>query len=416
METAAPLFGAALCCFAAVMLSCAANAQTASAASSENAAADSIRREALEKNYEPVSLSRFADSVNHARYSYKDSVPPYEIYTERQIAGIAENMLYMQNPDGGWAKNYDYARKYSQPELEKLRASLRTVKPVAYGKKQTARESTLDNRNIYSQIEYLSLVYGQLPDPRYIDCMERALEWILGAQHPRSGGFTGADVYAVTYNDDVMTGTLRVLRDIAENSERYGFFSDDSRRRAAAAYRRGIDCILNTQIAVRTADGGKILTAWCQQHDHETLEPIWARTFEPPSVTACESVGIIELLMEEKNPSEQVKIAVASACEWLSRPDIIIKGKKLVRKSAAAEVLNGRYSDYEQILEDDENAPDLWARFYDLETMAPLWCDRDRRFCASFNDMSRERRNGYSYTGKWPQKILKKYPAWRAAH
>ena len=50
--------------------------------------------------------------------------------------------------------------------------------------------------------------------------------------------------------------------------------------RQAAAVARGIDIILRTQVR----QNGE-LTAWCAQHDQETLEPAWARAFEPPSLS-----------------------------------------------------------------------------------------------------------------------------------
>ena len=74
----------------------------------------------LKKKYSPVSLKEFSDGFNHARYIYKNSVPPYKLYDEAQIAGIAENMVFLQNPDGGWTKNLDYQRIFTLEELKAL--------------------------------------------------------------------------------------------------------------------------------------------------------------------------------------------------------------------------------------------------------------------------------------------------------
>lgn len=370
----------------------------------------------LQKHYTAISLKDFGDSISHARYGYPNSIPPYEIYADDQIAGIAENMIWLQNPDGGWTKNWDWARIYTAEELEKIKADNEKIPPVGYNlvKKVHSKASTTDNRNIYTQINYLAKVYKQIPDKKYAACAERALDCLLSMQHPKSGGFTGADVFAITYNDDVMSGILTALKEISRDDELYGFLPKKSRNAASNAYKKGIDCILKTQIKVKKPNGTEILTAWCQQHDHETLEPIWARTFEPPSIVTAESVKVVRFLMTEENPSKEIKNAIIAACEWMNRDDIRIHGKRLVKIPAEPMTLNDRWSDYEQVLQDDATAPDIWARFYDLEKETPIWCDRYKKFCENFNDMSRERRNGYSYTVTSPRKLVEEeYPEWK---
>ena len=387
----------------------------------------------VDGHYVPVSISDFADGFNHARYKYPNSIPPWNLYDEDQILGFAENMVYLQNPDGGWAKNLDFQRKYSLDELIEIHKKNKSIPAVTYELMTDKKGSTMDNRNIFSQIKYLAQVYEQVPDRRYLDCMTKALQWILNAQHPLSGGFTGADVYAITYNDDVMCDALRTLREIARDDSLYSIFPKKMRKKAEAAYLKGIDCIIKTQITLTLQNGTKILTAWCQQHSHETLQPVWAREFEPPSVCTNESAKVVELLMEDKNPSEQIKRSVSAACEWFDRDDVRIHGKKIQKIECPGEVLNGRYYDYEQKLVEDPFAPDIWARFYALDASldvttgarkpiqgtypavnTPVWCDRGCKYCVDFNDMSKERRNGYGYTGKSPVKTLEKYENWRS--
>ena len=383
-------------------------------------------------HYTKISIGDFSDGFNHARYQYPDSIPPWGLYNEDQILGFAENMIYLQNPDGGWAKNLDFQRMYTLSELLELQGKNKSIAPVTYGLKTDSNGSTIDNGNIFAQIKYLAAVYAQVPEQRYLDCAVRALQWILNAQHPLSGGWTGADVYAVTYNDDVMSQTLRTLRNIARDDNLYGCFPREMRTKAEEAYRKGIQCVLNTQITITLADGTRLVTAWCQQHSHETLKPVWAREFEPPSICTSESAKVAELLMEDKNPTEDIKNAVIAACEWLDRDDVRIHGKKLIKIDCPGEVLNGRYYDFEQQLVDDPSAEDLWARFYALDASydvvtgarkpiqgtypavnTPIWCDRGCKYCEDFNDMSKERRNGYGYTQKRPASTLQKYVTWK---
>ena len=51
-------------------------------------------------------------------------------------------------------------------------------------------------------------------------------------------------------------------------------------------------------------------------------------------------------------------------------------------------------------------AEPLWARFYALDTGKPVFLDRDSVTRGSFNDLSRERRNGHAYYGTWPRALL----------
>lgn len=63
---------------------------------------------------------------------------------------------------------------------------------------------------------------------------------------------------------------------------------------------------------------------------------------------------------------------------------------------------------------EDPSAPPLWARFYEVGTNRPMFCDRDGVAKHQLNEIGYERRNGYSWLGYWPQTLLKtEYPAWK---
>jgi len=372
----------------------------------------------IQKNHavhKAISLDPFWDSINAVRKQYKNKIPPYELYEETQVVGIAESMLALQNPDGGWAKNTDWARVYSRKELSELHEQTLSVAPLTWQHKENNLQSTLDNGTIYTHVTYLCKAYEQLRDRRYLESAKKALQWILNAQHPVSGGWTGSDVYAITYNDEAMGGVLELLRAISREEDAcYRPLAKELKQQAQQAYDRGIKCVLDTQIVVTKGDGTKVVTAWSQQHDHETLKPIWAREFEPPSVCSYESINLVKMLMQDKNPSPELVACIESACAWLMSDDIVIHGKKLVEVPAEPEVSKyGRYSDYETLLVDDKDAPPLLARMYDLENLQPVYCDRGRVIVKSFNDLGRERRNGYSYLGEWTTLLDKPYAEWK---
>lgn len=396
-------------------------------------------RKMTESHFHAIDFSEFQDGFNHARYRYKDSIPPWKLYQTTQIIGIAENMVCLQNPDGGWAKNVDYQRVYTIQELIKLWLKNRSVKPVKYNFPRERQSSTLDNRNIYSQIRYLCRVYKEVKNvkdidaERYLAAATQAVQWILEAQHPVSGGFTGCDVFGITYNDDVMTGTLRLLRDIADGKEEFAVFPEEIRRKAKTAYYKGIQCILRDQITVTLEDGTKLLTAWCQQYTHTPpFRPTWEREFEPTAICSRESFNVLLLLMEEPNPDAKTKEAIKAGCDFFNRNDVRVRGKKLIVMATEPVMLNGRTYTTDRVLVDDATAEDLWARFYALDksfdvtvgapkpirgnypaVLQPVWCDMGCTYRETYNDLSRERRNGYEYINDEGKALLRAFEVWK---
>src|SRR5690606_27444443 len=107
---------------------------------------------------------------------------------------------------------------------------------------------------------------------------------------------------------------MRLLRDVAAGTEPYAFVDEARRGRAAGAVERGIDCILKTQLE----EEGR-LTAWAAQYDEVTLEPAWARAYEPPSLSGAESVAIVRFLMEIEQPTPEIIAAIEGAVGWLRK-------------------------------------------------------------------------------------------------
>jgi PelA/Pel-15E family pectate lyase len=214
-------------------------------------------------------------------------------------------------------------------------------------------------------------------------------------------------VEAVTFNDDVMAGALRALREVVENKKLYGFVDEQRRGKAKQAYDKGIQCILDCQIKVN----GR-LTAWCQQHDFKDLKPVWARAFEPPSITAGESTDVVRLLMEIDSPSPEVVRAVQAAIAWFDK--VKIGGLRIEKAPAEPVTFKYHYSDSDNVEVKDLNAPPIWTRYYDLQTETPLFCNRDGKITRNYAEVDRERRTGYAWYGYWPANLLKKeYPAWQ---
>src|SRR5262249_34155115 len=169
----------------------------------------------------------------------------------------------------------------------------------------------------------------------------------------------------ITFNDDAMIGVMELLRDAAAGKEPFAFVDAARRAKASAAIARGLACILKCQVVV---DGVK--TAWCAQHDEKTYAPAKARTYEHPSLSGNESVGVVRYLMSIENPGVDVKTAVNAAVAWLQK--VTITGIRYITVDAPA-IAGGK----DRVVQTDPNAAPIWARFYEIGTNRPIFSGRD---------------------------------------
>ena len=196
--------------------------------------------------------------------------------------------------------------------------------------------------------------------------------------------------------DEVRT----LLRDAAEGAAPYAFVDAGRRTRAASAVARGIGCILRTQVK----QAGRP-TAWCAQHDKTTFEPVWARNFEPPSLSGSESVGITKFLMEIENPPPEVVASIEGAVAWFQK--VKITGLRY-------ETFTDAEGKKDRRVVPDPAAPPLWARFYELGTDRPIFVDRDKVIRYDYAEIERERRYGYAYYSDNAVSLLESnYPRWK---
>ena len=305
-----------------------------------------------------------------------------------------EMELLFQNPDGGWPKNVEWD-------------SFKTLQDAKIARDQNKRrKSTIDNSATYRQIRSLAESYTATENRRYRQAADRGLEYLYREQR-RSGGWRGSDVDAITYNDDAMTGVMRLLRDVSKGRAPFAWTGKQTRRKAGRALERAIRVTLDCQIKVR---GRR--TVWCQQHDHRTLKPVKARTYELPSLSGAESVDIVRFLMEIESPSGEVIQAIESAVEWFRQSaisgiridsfpiDPVKEDSKIISKDI-------------RVIRDTDAEP-IWARFYEIGTNRPFFCNRDGVKVYSLAEVKLERRTGYSWYGSYARSLLTKdFPQWQ---
>ncbi|MBV5314645.1 MAG: pectate lyase [Prolixibacteraceae bacterium] len=351
-----------------------------------------------------ISMEPFGDSMRHW-YGIRDNgniIQPKQNqarYTEAEITKIADNILLYQRNNGGWPKNYDMQAILLPEQIDSL---VRT-------KNQT--HTTFDNSTTYTHIEYLATAYSLTHIEKYKDACIKGISFVLGAQYA-NGGWPqyfpieqGNYSRRITFNDGAYIGIMEMLKKIVDDNPNFTFVGNNLRENVKVAYEKGLECILKMQIV----DNGR-LTVWCQQHDEITLQPAWARAFEPPSICNGESAGIVQFLMSIEKPDQKIINSIQAAVKWFQDSKILNTRVETVK----APTEKSKYMSYssDRVVVTDSSAPPIWTRFYELRTQKPLFCDRNSKFLYSMAEVSRERRVGYAWYTYAPQKILDKYPKW----
>ena len=346
---------------------------------------------------------------------------PAEWFASDEALKDARNIITWQVADGGWSKNIDMVTKPRAPgdlydaDNENRFPDLADFdKPVDPSWHYIA---TLDNDSTWMQIRFLARVAtALLAAHRDADAasicasVQRGVEYLLDSEYPNGGWpqvwpLEGGYHDAITINDDAMTHAVEILHDVATGAPDYNFLPAAMVKRAGPAAQRGIDCLLNLQI---TENGVK--TAWAQQYDALTLEPTSARNYEMGSLTSDESFPVVQFLMSLPNPTPAEVAAVHAACAWFVKVEIF------GFRYGSGNFMADRQSTGGRKLVAVEGAGPIWARYYQIGTDKPIFGDRDKTIHDDVNDLSLERRNGYSWYNAEGVAVLNAYKTWAQTH
>ena len=58
----------------------------------------------------------------------------------------------------------------------------------------------------------------------------------------------------------------------------------------------------------------------------------------------------------------------------------------------------------------------IWSRYYEIGTDRPIFGDRDKSIHDNVNEISRERRKGYSWFNNNPKRVLEHFRRWSRDH
>ncbi|MDC6365922.1 MULTISPECIES: pectate lyase [Flavobacteriaceae] len=319
-----------------------------------------------------------------------------EWYQSDQATQIAKNVLLYQRNIGGWPKNKSMHRPLTEKQAQKLTEE-----------KSKALGATIDNGATTLEMYFLAKLNSFQPNKKYRNAFVKGLNYILEAQYVNGGWpqfypLRNGYYSHITYNDDAMPNVMKLLYSIMKEEFPYNNLDLDLERKGkvAAAFQKGINCILNTQYK---QDGQ--LTGWCAQHDVKTLLPAKARSYELPSLSGMESASLLELLMDIEKPTPRIVKSIEAGINWFK--DAQLKGTRVERRYDA----NGKLT--AKIVSQDKDAPPIWGRFMELDDNTPFFCDRDGIKKESLYDIGEERRLGYRWYTDRPQRIIDAYPKWK---
>ena len=331
-------------------------------------------------------------------------------YAKPEARHIGDVIVSFQTPGGGWSKNMSMSGAIRTPGQSYAANNVsRFLSPSDFDVPRDPQWnyiSTLDNDSTSTQIQFLARLSTSNPGPvgtPYRTACVRGLHYLLDAQFPNGGWpqvwpLEGSYHDAITFNDNAVTLAATALTDAANATGNFSFVPPELRKQAAAASDRALECILATQIIV---DGKR--TVWAQQHDALTLEPVSARNYEPAALSSGESADILLDLMSLPNPSPKVQASIHAGVKWLNVHAVY--GQAYTGDRAA-----GRR------LVPAPGAGAIWARYYSLTTSKPIFSDRDKTIHDDVNELTLERRNGYSWWNNGPKRALDAYADWSKTH
>ena len=319
---------------------------------------------------------------------------------------IADIIVSFQTPAGGWSKNLDMT-KHDRAPGESFASDSHSRFPGTNdfdlaGDTSWDYVGTFDNDATTTELRFLAKAAAAETNhfAPYRTAFLRGLGYIFAAQFPNGGWpqvwpLQGDYHDNITFNDDAMINVLNLLQDVSAGTNEFSFVPENIRALAASSLKRGTACVLATQIV---ADARR--TVWCQQHDALTLQPASARNYEMPSQASAESAKVMQFLMQQPDPDSNIVAAVDAAAAWFQKTEM---------HDVAFKPAN---NDGRHLIPAPGGGP-LWARYYEIGGDRPIFGDRDKTIHDNVDEISRERRDGYSWFNDNPKRMLEHYAKWK---
>lgn len=332
-------------------------------------------------------------------------------YGAAEALRVADNIVSFQTPAGGWGKNQprDGAARLKGQDF----VANNNAKTSVAGDFDKAEDpgwsyvGTIDNDASVTEIRFLAQVAAQQTGEaagRLRRSALKGLQYLLDAQFPNGGWpqvwpLQGGYHDALTLNDNATVQVAMLMGAAARGEQEFAFVPAALRALAGASERQAIAGLLAAQVSIK---GRK--TLWAQQYDALTLAPTTARNYEPAALSTSESAAVLNYLMSVPTPPPELMPALVQA---------VCSGVQVLRELAIEGYAWRKVGDAEgRRLVAEPGAGPLWARFYRLDDLTPIFGDRDKSLHDDVNEVSLERRNAYAWFGSSPAKALAAYQRW----
>ena len=339
-----------------------------------------LNRNAEERELNELGLdeARPAPSGGDFKMS-KDAGAPW--YESDEAVELADIVLSYQTPAGGWSKHNGYSKGEREPGM--LWSS--QYEPGH----STHYLGTIDNRSTTEEMRFLAAVWQATGRTDCAAAFLKGLDYLLAAQYPNGGWpqvypIEGGYHDSITLNDDAMTKVLMLLNEINTEPDLYAFINDARKEHAAAALKRGIDCVKKMQIRQNGTP-----TAWCAQHHPVTLQPVAARNMEPAAFGSVESSNLLKFLMQLDHPDDELIACIDGGLKWLEQT--AIRGLTKTKQDGKTVYVN-----------DPDSKKIYWVRFYDLNDSRPIFPGRDGVIYDTFENMAAHNKLGYDFYSTRP--------------
>ncbi|WP_100408016.1 pectate lyase [Bacillus solitudinis] len=301
----------------------------------------------------------------------------------------ANNIVSWQMDHGGFSKGTNYSSAWDGTRS-------RSVWHSPNGEEL----GMIDNDATIKELNFLAQIYNETGDEQLKESILKGFDFLFTLQVETGGfpqvyperGTPGSNVqYSnhVTFNDEAMINVLDLMEKASNKSYPFNgdLVSDELAEQLKESIERGIDYILKSQIEV---DG--VLQGWSAQHDRDTYEPRGARSYEHPSLSGSEAVGIVRFLMSRPEQTPEIKQAIIGALEWFD--EVKLEGIRYISGDPKGEYFV-----------EDPNAV-TWYRFYEIGTNEPIFSGRDGVIKRTIQEIEQERRDGYSWAGNYAEQLL----------
>ena len=284
-----------------------------------------------------------------------------------------------QLSSGGWDSDFDFDPKQAN--------RYHLASQFAAGDKDPGKRrhrSTLDDNKTQSALSFLLEFVHTVDESKGVrDALDFGLASLLAAQDP-TGGWPQKYEGAAREKAEPTSATFpedwpREWPDVSYSS--YLTLNDGNLYHIARLLLKAHELTQEerfVEAAIRLGDFLRLAQlpapqrGWAQQYDFE-MHPVWARRFEPPAVSSIETYSAIETLFElwAATGMDRFREPIPEALAWL-------RASKL----------------------DDGS----WARFYELKTNRPLYCEAGS-YRLTYDDSQLPTHYGFQIPPKWGNRI-----------